>query len=196
MTEDKWKDFADAVDKQHAILSNNNRITDNINNKQQLNQHWRCIQGSIRLAAFDTIPNHKTATQHKEQQPKYLRSIYYDIKHVNKIILRYNIKSWNRNKPRLSTDWSIVEKHLITIAERNSYHITLDAFIADNNYETQKISILDLKKALVAKAKLLEIKHKDENIKKFTIKRCDDYTSNKGAMINSFLERDNKKIII
>ena len=49
---------------------------------------------------------------------------------------------------------------------------------------------------MVTKAKLLELKHRDEQIKNYTNLRCENFTDDKGSMIKSCLERDNKKIVI
>ena len=49
---------------------------------------------------------------------------------------------------------------------------------------------------LMRKYNLLVKKHNDKQIKKFVQQRCDDYKSDQSHMINSFLERNKKKIII
>jgi hypothetical protein len=49
---------------------------------------------------------------------------------------------------------------------------------------------------MVIKAKNLERKNMDEQIKKFTNKRCENYKDDKGHMIDSCLERDKRKITI
>ena len=193
MNQEKWKEFADTVDLHHQTLQLNNM---SINNSRDLNRYWNNIQACIRNAAFAKIPNHNSVNQHKERNPKYLTDIYYDIRHINKIIMRYNIKSWNRNKPRLSTDWTMVEKQLLSLSNKISYHIDLPAYISDNNYNSIKHTILDLKNTMVTKAKLLELKHRDEQIKKYNNLHCENFTDDKGSMIKSCLEKDNKKIVI
>jgi len=193
MNQEKWQEFANMVDLHHQTLQLNNM---SINNSRELNRYWDNIQACIRNAAFAKIPNHNSVNQHKQRNPKYLTDIYYDIRHINKIILRYNIKSWNRNKPCLSTDWTMVEKQLLSLSNKISYHIDLPAYISDNNYNSIKRTILDLKNTMVTKAKLLELKHRDEQIKNYTNLRCENFTDDKGYMIKSCLERDNKKIII
>ena len=90
----------------------------------------------------------------------------------------------------------MIEKQLTHLANKYSYHVLFPSYIYDNNYKNIKKDIFGLKNTLVTKARLLESKHTDEQIKLFTDKRCDDYTTNKGAMINSCLEKDNKKIVI
>ena len=101
MNQEKWKEFADEADRLHQ----HHLQVMIINNRRDLNHFWNKIESSITKASIEKIPQHKSTLHYSDQQPKCLKNIYYDIKHVNKIIMRYNVKSWNRNKIRLVTDW-------------------------------------------------------------------------------------------
>ncbi len=121
MNDAKWKDFADTVDHYHQFYLQ----VMVINNRRDLNHFWNKIENCIKKGSIEKIPQHKSPLQYNEQQPKILKDIYYDIKHVNKIIMRYNAKSWVRNKIRLINDWVMIERQLHYLSAKMNYNINL-----------------------------------------------------------------------
>src|SRR3954467_11224945 len=84
-----------------------------------------------------------------------------------------------------------------TSLRQTHIHCTLpDTLFTQQDVQQARIEIKQLKDIMTLKAKSLEHKHMDEQIKKFTDKRCENYTDDKGHMIDSCLERNKRKITI
>src|SRR3954468_15888882 len=170
MNDDKWQEFADLVDAKHDLLDLSNM---NITHLTGLNRYWDSIELCIQQAVRKTIPNHKTSVQHKEQHPKYLQEIYYDIKHINRIFIQHSQKNWEKNRMKLFDSWSVISNQIQHLCDKHTYIAHLpDTLFTQQDAQQARTEIKQLKDIMTLKAKSLERKHMDEQIKKFTDKRC------------------------
>src|ERR1044072_6945150 len=196
MDNDKWQEFADLVDVQHDSL---NLQTMSIHNTHGLNYYWCQIQACIKTAASKTIPNHYSTTQHREQNPKHLKEIYSDIKHLNRIIIQYTVKNWEKhdNWNNLSYKWRIIHNQILTLATKYNIDINLPDMMFDiSELIRAKKEIMNLKNCMKIQEQCLESKNTTEKIKKFSNLRCENFKDDKGCMIDSCLAREHRKIVI
>jgi endonuclease/exonuclease/phosphatase family metal-dependent hydrolase len=194
MNAQKWLKYKEATDANYEEANLNNM---NINNIHELNRYWDIIQSCIKTAAIAEIDNHMTSTQHKEQEPKYLKNIFENIRRLNKILISHSYKNWDRYSFDLEVEWRQRTKHQIKdLIALHKYSMELPHDINNLNINNIRKEIRLFRSTLLVKAENLNNYYTKEKIKFHLKKRCDDYTSDKGHMINSSLNREKRKITI
>jgi hypothetical protein len=147
-------------------------------------------------AAKLKINNQYTISQHKEINPNKLDETYNHIKYINKFIIRHSKKNWPRNKQYLKTKWLNTRQHIYDFCNQKNVPVNLPQAIHDDNILTIIQHLTSIKQALTIMAKNMESKLTKIQIKEFSLKRCNDYKTNKKRMINSIIERTKQTIVI
>src|SRR5215213_4601257 len=128
----------------------------NINNIHELNRYWDIIQSCIKTAAIAEIDNHMTSTQHKEQEPKYLKNIFENIRCLNKILISHSYKNWDRYSFDLEVEWRQRTKHQIKdLIALHKYNMELPHDINDLNINNIRKEIRLFRSTLLVKAENL-----------------------------------------
>ena len=186
MTNEDWSSFSDAVDarcKKSRLSSVN---LDNICNIHKLNFTWDLLQKAIIDAALKIIPNKYTSHHTRNLRPKLLKLIYKRIKLLHKL---EQISKKCLNNGLYDSKWSTLFDKISLFS--NDYDIPLPTFTSPtlSSISTTLSCLKDLKKILIATAKIQELDYKSKSIQEAIDRRCDNFTSNQSAMFDSLLDR-------
>ena len=170
----------------------------NIQTTSNLNKYWALIKNAIMNAAFHTIDNHLTTTQQKKQQSTpQIDDALSHVKYLNKMLKLFTQANLQIQLPILQQRWTSINKHITDFAIRSyNYTIVLPSSIDLNSTDDIRTSIKQLSRIIQAKYDTLTHALNDKQICKFVRQRCDDYHDNQKHMIDSFLDRSKRTIII
>src|SRR3954462_2352278 len=123
MNDEKWDQYATAVDECHNRWDLSSMNIQNIND---LNKYWSLIKNVIMNAAITTIDNHITTNQQKKKEttPKMDESFAH-IKYLNKLLRNTSNKNIPSYFPTLLQRWSNVKSYIHDLALHYQYTINL-----------------------------------------------------------------------
>ncbi|CAB5215754.1 unnamed protein product [Rhizophagus irregularis] len=93
-------------------------------------------------------------------------------------------------------DWFCIKAKLFEIAGTYESEINLDGFLTNINLAANRKQIKTLCRSLMALFSIKMQEYNEEQMKNFIHKRCEDFTDNKKAMINSIAEREIRTIVL
>src|ERR1044072_3998900 len=194
MDNEKWEKYRAATE---SIVDDKFSQEMIINEQKNLTTYWNDIVYALKQVAIRTIDNHLVPSNNKEFRPKVLTDAFAEIKYINKLLHLLSTKNFQRNSIFMIQDiWVKKKPKLETITEKHNTPINIPTYIDNTNIVSLKKELKDLHKILQKKYDLINKAHTDKEIKKFVQQRCEDYKSDQGHMIDSFLEKPHRKIVI
>jgi hypothetical protein len=122
--------------------------------------------------------------------------IFAHIKYLNKLLRNTSNKNLSSYFPTLLQRWSHVKSYILDLALQYQYTINLPNNIHPTSFNSIRNSFKQLSSIIQVKYDSLSRSFQDKQIKKFVNQCCDDYYDNQKHMIDSFLERNKRTIII
>ncbi|CAJ0648412.1 3396_t:CDS:2, partial [Entrophospora sp. SA101] len=176
---EKWQNFASLTDKNLERHWDYNQC---INNFQPtcswLNRSWTILQQIIIQTADKEIPFDKISRKDNNKRSKDTLILHKSLKSFGRLLQQFlQIKNLV-NINQCNTMWNDIKKNITKITQ--NLEIPLEN-LPDTLYDNKKIE------------DKIEI---EKQIKFFTEKRCEHYTSNRKVMIDSILEREKQSIRI
>src|SRR6185437_8076271 len=194
MNQRKWEQFTSAAEDRFQSHHLNNMQLNNVND---LNRYWSLIQSTIMNAAFTTIDYHTTSMRNKaETRPQHLEETYSYIKSMNKLLTKLSTKNLAYYMSDLQQNWCNTRSNLLDIASKFRHPLVLPNFIDLHNGNNIHLLIKDLLKTIGLQYTAKSKAHQDKQIKAFVQQRCEDFYDDKKHMIDSFLERTKRTIVI
>jgi endonuclease/exonuclease/phosphatase family metal-dependent hydrolase len=192
MTKDEWDDYGNYVDELSQDI-----FPTLISNTADLNRCWDSIQKCIKDAAKEKIWNSTSIIQNKEKKPQNLTEINGEIRKINKIIRDFNKKNFNLlNIKIIQNHWKQTTEILRNFAKKHKHDLNLPPSIDNKTIETFRIQIKAFLKILMVKCDILNESYKNQQIKEYVRKRCEDFKDNPSHMINSLIDCQKRKIVI
>ena len=194
MTSEKWSKFQQDIDTEY----NNSNLKDMyINTPSDLNRYWDNIRRIIITAAKSNIDNHMTSVQHKDTTPEHLMESYRSIKRLNRLLSYVSPKSFPHNSNEINKDWNRRSRYITELTSKHHYKdLTIPLTLNNNNIVAFRHGLKKFHRVLQHKHSLLYAQHNNEQIRKFIQQRCEDYHGNQSHMIDSFLAREKRTIVI
>jgi hypothetical protein len=191
MNNEKWLKFEEATN----ILPD---ITE-INHQQDLSNAWITFCSFIYNIAIKHIDNRLTPTTSIDHRPKFIKRSNNEMSHINKILRQLKPKNINHcdNFQIFSNNWCKKLEKLKDIMHNNSItDIDLPKQFTHSNIDNIRKIIRSLLKTISTKFDITVRQYNDKQIKKFVQKRCEDYKSDQGSMINSLMNKSQRRIVI
>ena len=191
MNEEKWLKFQEATNLLPDIVE--------INCQQDLSSAWITFRSFIYSMAIKYIDNRLIPTTSIDHRPKFIKRSNNEMSHINKILRQLRPRNINNhdNFKNFSKKWSRQLEKLDTIMHNNSItDINFPITFTHSNIEDIRKNIRSLLKIISMKFDMTVKRYNDKQIKKFVQKRCEDYKSDQGNMINSLMSKSQRRIII
>jgi exonuclease III/ribonuclease HI len=195
MTKEKWEKYTNLTNE----ICKLNKLQDlHISDTCDLDYWWSHIKYYIMKAAIATIDNHmKTDNGTKSKYPKHILEIQEDLRFTNKFLKKISYNRINRlSITKIQAAWSYLSRNMETIINKHKYQLEIPNEATMNNIIQIRNNIREFHKTLKKKYDLTYKQYEDKLIKEFVQKRCENLQTNKGHMIASFLEKEQRRIII
>ena len=199
MTKEKWDKYAEKTD---MIINKFNLENLNIQNEDSLNYYWNIIHHQIYLTAISNIDNHMSAMnkEFREDLPDVIVDIQKDIKFTNSLCSNLRSKFLKPdNFEKLKNKWESLNdkiKNIFTKYKQNTDNLLGDFNLNKDNVQPFKKELKKLNKLIRLKYDIEHKKYQDKKIKEFVQRRYEDLKENKKHMIDSFTNKEYRKIII
>ncbi|CAB4442142.1 unnamed protein product [Rhizophagus irregularis] len=194
MSQDDWLEFSLHTKR---LCEFRHLFEDEIDDVHDLNRLWDDTQRSIKEAAKTYIKSRQTITK-KDGHPLRSSLLYQNIRFLQKLVIRLTNKKFlhNEHRTKLQNDWFCIKAKLFEIAGTYEVDINLDISLTEINLVANCKQIKMLSRSLMALFNIKMQEYNEEQIKNFVQKRCEDFTDNKKAMINSIAECEIRTIVL
>ena len=138
-----------------------------------------------------------TSVQHKDTTSEHLMESYHPIKRLNRLLSYVSPKSFPHNSNEINKDWNRRSRYITELTSKHHYKdLTIPPTLNNNNIVAFRHGLKKFHRVLQHKHSLLYAQHNNEQIRKFIQQRCEDYHGNQSHMIDSFLAREKRTIVI
>ncbi|CAJ0834398.1 13862_t:CDS:2, partial [Entrophospora sp. SA101] len=199
-----WCDLITSNFYKHRSDNNEQRHWDYnqcINNFQPtcswLNRSWTILQQIIIQTADKEIPFDKISRKDSNKRSKDTLILHKSLKSFGRLLQQFlQIKNLV-NINQCNTMWNDIKKNITKITQNLEIPLeNLPDTLYDNVYEQTYKYLISIFNTIKSQKKIEDKIEIEKQIKFFTKKRCEHYTSNQKVMINSILEREKQSIRI
>ena len=147
-----------------------------------LNDAWSLIRQGIMSAAKTHIPSTRISGNIRDLRPDSLIILHKHLRSISSLIMKFRPKHIRNSTYPSAKDWSdIYFPMLISIAKHIGYTFPkpyLSKVLTIDNVSIVQHHITDIFKSLYAAVRLEEVKYRNDSIKHYVTKRCDNYIDN------------------
>src|SRR5277367_3288495 len=149
-------------------------------------------------SAKSHLPSSKVYTHNRDPKPEYLVTALLHLKNLSHLVRLFKLKNITNNLFPSSTTWHDTLRPLFisVLTYLHKDPVAVPDVLNKDNVLLVRQQVISCFNPLYAQCKVLEQKYRTESINKFIAQRCSNYLDNQKGMINSILNRNQRRIVL